>query len=56
MSVLIRNVVLENKITDILTEENRIVRIAPGIEAPGARIIVKEETENTGLKLNIQKN
>ena len=39
MSVLIRNVVLENKITDILTEENRIVRIAPGIEAPGARII-----------------
>ena len=39
MSILIRNVLLENQVTDILIENDRIARIASGIEAPEAEVI-----------------
>ena len=39
MSLLLKNVSVENKITDILIEDDRISRIAPGIQAPHARLI-----------------
>lgn len=39
MSILVKNTVVDNKVTDILVEGSRIARIAPGIEAPGAQII-----------------
>ncbi|MBE6384325.1 MAG: amidohydrolase [Lentisphaerae bacterium] len=39
MSILIKNTVLDNNITDILVENKTISRIAPHIEAPGAKVI-----------------
>ena len=39
MSILIKNAVVDNKVADILVEDRKISRIAPGIDAPGARII-----------------
>ncbi len=39
MNILIKNAVLDNNITDILVENKVISRIAPHIEAPGAKVI-----------------
>ena len=40
MSILIKNVLHQDKLTDVLIEDNRIVRIASGISAPaGAEVL-----------------
>lgn len=38
-SILIRNVRLDGKVTDVLIEGNRFKRIAPGIGAEGAKVV-----------------
>ena len=39
MSILLKNAVVDGKVTDILVENQTISRIAPGITAPGAQVI-----------------